>query len=142
MQGTAAGTTTAIVLRGLASLMAYIKVHAFVAPVATKPWCSPPCECDRVSFMVGSGAAAANVPAVARQVLLIALVVGLLRVIYFLAVRATRATGSAGTATPAVTGESWNAAQAADTPSENVVASKVHQASLMPHISACWIAPT
>ena len=63
------------------------------------------------------------------QVLLIALLVGILRVIYFLAVRATRATGSAGDAAPTTTGDSWNAAQAADAPSENSMASKVHQAS-------------
>ena len=70
---------------------------------------------------------------VTLQVLLIALLVGILRVIYFLAVRATRATGSVDAATPAVTGDSWNAAQAADAPPENVVASKVYQASIAQH---------
>ncbi len=66
------------------------------------------------------------------QVLLIALLVGILRVIYFLAVRATHAAGSADASTPAVTGDSWNAAQTADAPSGNTVMAKVHQASSIP----------
>ncbi len=68
------------------------------------------------------------------QVLLIALLVGILRVIYFLAVRATHAAGSANASTPAVTGDSWNAAQTADAPSGNTVMAKVHQASSSPVI--------
>ena len=66
------------------------------------------------------------------QVLLIALLVGILRVIYFLAVRATHAAGSADASTPAVTGDSWNAAQTADAPTGNTVMAKVHQASSIP----------
>ncbi len=65
--------------------------------------------------------------------LLIALVVGILRVIYFVAVRATHAAGSVDAAAlPAVTGDSWYVAQTADAPpAGNTVAAKVHQVSLV-----------